>query len=231
MYCIKCGVQLSEGQKSCPICNTKVYHPDFINDNIDSTYPTGEFKSEEFNRKGILFVITIFVLLTSVLCTVFDISISGKIFWSGFVSGGLILTYVTLILPLWFKKANPVIFVPSSFAVAISYLLYINLVTGGNWFLTLAFPAALSFCIILTTLITLLKYIKKGKLYIFGSFMIALGIWCSLLELFIHITFDGLDLVYWSIYPLMTLTVIGLMLIVIAIVKPLKESLRKMFFI
>ena len=28
MYCIKCGVELSAGQTVCPICETKVYHPD-----------------------------------------------------------------------------------------------------------------------------------------------------------------------------------------------------------
>ena len=34
MYCVKCGVKLSDNQELCPICGTKVYHPD-IKINID----------------------------------------------------------------------------------------------------------------------------------------------------------------------------------------------------
>jgi len=29
MFCIKCGVELSRGSAVCPICGTKVCHPDF----------------------------------------------------------------------------------------------------------------------------------------------------------------------------------------------------------
>ena len=50
MYCIKCGVELSEGQRLCPLCKTKVYHPDYLKEDTQLIYPVGEFKSEEFNR-------------------------------------------------------------------------------------------------------------------------------------------------------------------------------------
>ena len=46
MDCIKCGVKLSEGQTLCPICHTRVYHPDLpVKDR--PTYPKKEFQSEE----------------------------------------------------------------------------------------------------------------------------------------------------------------------------------------
>ena len=28
MYCIKCGVELADSEKVCPLCGTRVYHPD-----------------------------------------------------------------------------------------------------------------------------------------------------------------------------------------------------------
>ena len=28
MYCIKCGVELADTEKQCPLCGTLVYHPE-----------------------------------------------------------------------------------------------------------------------------------------------------------------------------------------------------------
>ena len=28
MYCIKCGVELADSEKVCPLCGTRVFHPD-----------------------------------------------------------------------------------------------------------------------------------------------------------------------------------------------------------
>ena len=50
MYCIKCGAELSDGQAVCPICNTRVSHPDFPVDGAAAPYPQGEFASEEVNQ-------------------------------------------------------------------------------------------------------------------------------------------------------------------------------------
>ena len=44
-------------------------------------------------------------------------------------------------------------------------------------------------------------------------------------------TFDLHPVIYWSPMSCLFLAVMGMMLIVIAIVKPLKESMRKIFYI
>ena len=28
MYCVKCGVELADSQRVCPLCGTRVFHPD-----------------------------------------------------------------------------------------------------------------------------------------------------------------------------------------------------------
>ena len=28
MYCIKCGVELADSERVCPLCGTRVFHPD-----------------------------------------------------------------------------------------------------------------------------------------------------------------------------------------------------------
>jgi NAD-dependent SIR2 family protein deacetylase len=73
MYCIKCGVKLSDGQERCPLCSTRVYHPDIPFGESKPTYPKKDFESEELNLKGLLFVITILWVLPLVLPVVFEL--------------------------------------------------------------------------------------------------------------------------------------------------------------
>lgn len=231
MYCIKCGVELTDGQTVCPVCATRVYHPDVEVKDAPPTYPKKDFESEEFNRKGILFVVTIISLLVAALTVMFNISLSDEISWGGFVAGGVGVFYVCVIFPLWFKRTTPAIFVPCGFASILLYLLYINLQTGGHWFMSFAFPVVGALGLLITAITTVFHYVRRGRLYTVGAGLIGLGIWTLLIELFIHLTFPLPEHVIWSPYSCATFMVFGLMLIVIRIVKPFHESLRRIFYV
>ena len=230
MFCIKCGAELSEGQVICPICNTKVYHPDFkiVEKN---TYPKDNFEPESFNRRGLMFVVTILCLVPVLLPVILELSWYQSIVWSGYVSGGTLLFYVSILLPCWFRHPNPVIFVPCSFAAAAAYLYYIAYATEGRWFFTFAMPIALLLGAIVTAVVTLHYYIGRGLLYIYGGFFIALGVWCLVLETLIRATFDVHTAFVWSVAPLTVFAILGLLLITVEIVKPFKESLKRVFYV
>ncbi len=231
MFCIKCGVELSEGQKICPVCDTKVYHPDFYIPSDKDTYPKKEFKSEEFNRKGLMFAITFLMLIPLIFTVILELSWHKRIDWSGYVAGGILLFYICFILPLWFRRPSPAIFVPSAFIAATVYLLYICLQTSGKWFLGFGMPITLSLGCIVSAVFILLYYLKAGKLYIIGGGIIALGLWTALMELLIRLTFSVHTEFIWSICPMAVCFVFGMFLIIVEIVKPFKESLRKIFFV
>ena len=230
MYCVKCGVKLSEGQRICPLCETKVYHPDFLK--IDnSTFPRKEFASEAINRTGLLFVITVITLLPMLLPLIMEWVLTDVIVWSGYVTGGVLLAYILAVLPCWFRHPTPAVFVPLDFAAILLYVLFINLQNGGGWFLSFAFPVVGALGVIVTAASVLLYYLKRGKLYVWGGTLIALGLWTVLIEGMVFITFDVKSAVSWSLCTLIALTVLGMLLLLIAIVKPWKESLRKIFYI
>jgi hypothetical protein len=230
MYCIKCGVGLADGQSACPLCGTKVAHPDFpVTEK--PTYPKGDFPSEAFNRVPLLFVITILWLLPLFLPLILEYAILQKVTWSGYVTGGVALAYLFVFLPLWWKHPNPVIFVPIDFAGVLVYLLYICLATGGNWFMSFAFPVVGSFGIIITAMVALSRYARRGMLYILGGGSIAIGIWTVLIDWDIRATFGVNPSFMWSLAPLIALSLIGMLLIVVAIVRPFREGLRKIFFV
>ena len=231
MYCIKCGVELADSEKVCPLCGTRVFHPDLPCGNGEPPYPPAEHLNEEVSRVGAMFVVTVCMLLPAVICVLVDWRVNGGIVWSGFAVGGLLLLYVLTVLPLWFKRPNPVIFVPVDFAAIILYLLYIDLATGGHWFLTFAFPVAGSIGVLITTMVALLRYVRRGYLYIFGGALIAAGGLAMLLEFLLNLTFGVHQTFFWSFYPLAAGVLLGVMLIIIAVCPPLRRSLHRKFFL
>ncbi len=143
----------------------------------------------------------------------------------------ILLIYISVILPFWYKRPNPVIFVSIDFIALGVYLLYISLSTKGGWFLSFAFPVLGGMGLIVITVITLIRYIKRGHFFIFGGALIALGNFMLLVEFLINITFNITKGLRWSFYPLIVCCLMGIALIVIGSSKTLRESLYKKFFI
>ena len=231
MYCVKCGVELANNEKPCPLCGTPVYHPEIKVEKGSSTDPPFEETKERVSPSGMIFIITVIFLLPLLITVLADLSINRTITWSGYAAGAIILTYIIAVLPYWFLRPNPVIFVPIDFVAVGLFLLYINLKAGGSWFLSLAFPVTAGAMIITTAVIALVRYVRKGYLFILGGAFIITGAFMVLIEFLINITFNIRDRIIWSYYPLIVLTILGIALIVIGCSKTLRESLYKKFFI
>lgn len=232
MYCIKCGVELSKAENVCPLCGLKPYHPELKENGGEKSYPISKVPSyETVNKQGILFLITMAFLVPMAITILCDTTITGSFSWSGYVVGGLMFAYISVVLPAWFKKPNPVIFVPVFFAAVVVFLLYIDIATGDEWFLSFAFPAVGAFGLIVTAITAVVKYVKKGYWYIASASFFAIGGYICLLEFLLHITFGFKTHFPWSFYPLVGCVIIGGTLLVIAISKPLRRRVQRKFFI
>ena len=95
--------------------------------------------------------------------------------------------------------------------------------------MSLALPLVGAVAVTVCPVAILYKYIKHGHLYLWGGASIAVGLIAVLTELLIAFTFEHKFKMFWSPYPLIGFFLIGVMLIVIAIVKPFKDSLRRIF--
>jgi len=231
MYCIKCGVQLAESEKSCPLCGTKVYHPDLPTPQGEPLYPDQKHPSRPVTVGPLPILLTVACLMAAVIVFLCDLQVYHRVSWSGYVMGALVVGYISLALPLWFQKPNPVIFIPCGFAAGGCYLLYISLYTRGGWFLSFAFPVLGGIALIVTTVVTLCYYLKKGRLYVFGGAAVALGGLMLLTEFLLNFTFAIPRFIGWSLYPLSALVIIGALLIFLAICRPARESMERKFFI
>ncbi|MBO7303612.1 MAG: hypothetical protein J6V09_00110 [Clostridia bacterium] len=230
MYCVKCGVELADSEKKCPLCETPVYYPERVLSD-EAPYPEFVHPEDKISRRGFYFIISMLFCMGAIIPTVCDISLNHGLTWSGYTIGALLLAYVIFVLPKWFYRPSPAIFAPVDFLAIGLYALYIDIATSGGWFLPFAFPVLGAFALIVCAVVILSYYLRAGYLYIFGGGFILLGGFTLFVELLIHKNFAIRHPHMWSIYPLSTMALIGIMLIVIAIVRPFREYLRKIFAI
>ncbi len=231
MYCIKCGVELADTEKHCPLCQTVVFHPDLSLPDATPFYPQASYPSQ-VNSRAVQIVLTALFLLPMLITFLCDLQINGSMTWSGFVIGALALVYSISVLPLWFRKPNPVIFVPCGFAAAGLYLLYISLATGGSWFLSFALPVTGFIGLVVTAVVTLLRYVRRGQLYILGGAFAALGAFMPLMGFLLNLTFYcRASFAFWSLYPTTALVLLGCTLIFLAICRPARQTMQRKFFI
>lgn len=230
MYCINCGVKLADSEARCPLCGTVPYHPEITRSEGTPLYPKNRYPSTEVKPKAAQAVLLVLFLIPMITTLLIDLRINQMVTWSGYVIGALLLGYVVVLLPWWFRKPNPVIFVPCNFVAIGLYLLYIDLTTGGNWFMSFAFPVVGGLGLIVTAVVTLLRYVRRGQLYIFGGASMAMGAMMLLMEFLIVITFHR-GFVGWSIYPLAALMLLGGFLIYLAINHSAREMMERKLFI
>ncbi len=230
MYCVRCGVKLADSEMQCPLCGTKAYHPDIVRTEGEGLYPKKKYPTRTDSKwvQGLLIAIFLLPALIVLLC---DLQFSPGITWSGYVIGALLTGYIMLVLPTWFKKPNPVIFVSCDFAAVALYLLYINLATKGGWFLTFALPVTACIALIVVAVVTLMRYVRRGALFIFGGASAALGAFMLLMEYLMSITFESVRFVGWSLYPLTVLVLLGGVLIFLGICSPARESMERRLFL
>ena len=230
MYCVQCGVKLADSEKCCPLCGLEVYHPQLSSPSGNPTYPPVPPAAKGLNLKGFMTMITCLWLAICGVLLFCNLQINHVFSWSAYAIGSMLFVYVVVLLPWWFQKPNPVVFVPLDFAAAMGFLLLINLMTDGKWFLSFVFPCLGGIALLVTAVVTLCRYLKKGLPFVFGGGFIALGCFMMLIEFFGHLTFGGSGF-RWCFYPLGCCCGVGIFLLVIGCSSRLRDWLKRKLFI
>ncbi len=230
MYCVKCGVRLQEGVKACPLCGTPVWHPE-----AGESVPTASYSDRypiisRQSRLTVMASLTVSLLAAMIACFSIAMNTLGQMGWSFYVIVGVAAFYFAFLLPFWFKRPHPMIFVPVAFVSVCLLLLLISLYTGGRWFWTFAFPLTALLAALTIGAVALYRYVKRGTIFITGGLLMAIGGGCLLAELFQHLTFRT-PMFAWSLYAAGVFFLFGGFLILAGIIRPLREHLERKFFV
>jgi peptidoglycan/LPS O-acetylase OafA/YrhL len=143
-YCVNCGVELADSEKSCPLCNVAVNNPV----KPWSEPPTRPYPSRmdkvitQLNRNFGVGLASLFLIIPSAISLAADFFADAFISWSFYVIGACLLAYVFVIFPLLFKSPRPYLFLALDFLALAAYLAMIDSFDGYSWFLPLALPLA-----------------------------------------------------------------------------------------
>ena len=102
MYCINCGVKLSDTEKACPLCGTVLYHPDLIMSEAIDLYPNKTYPENGVSQIGLKVIVTASFLISLIIAFLCDVEISGTVTWSAYVIGAILTAYICFVLPFWF---------------------------------------------------------------------------------------------------------------------------------
>ena len=230
MYCIHCGVKLPENSEECPLCHTPAVYVPMPGKEQPALYSDRYPQKEKQTGKILLLgLITVILVAVSLGCLIFCLKSTGRADWSGFVALGLALLWTWGVLPQFFTRFRPMIFLPIDFAAAGGYLLYVCAKTGGSWFLSFAFPVVLLMAALTLAGVAMMRYIAAGRLRLMSLLVIVIGLSFMLVEFFQHITF-GTPMFVWSLYCVTGFCMIGLFLLAASFIPPLRAWIRRKFF-
>lgn len=231
MYCINCGVKLADTEEKCPLCGVTVCHPDFPKPVGEPLYPRHRYPAPRAASKAAQIVVTTLMAIAFLTTLFVDFQVNGGITWSGIAAGGIAFGYILLVLPFWFKRVNHLVYVPGVFLAAALYLLYINCAVDGDWFLGFALPVTVYAGVLVTVMVHLLLRRRDRALAVLGGGFIALAVLMPLMEGLIVAVFHRPRVVGWSVYPLISLALLGVMLIFLAVNRRAREKMEQKFFI
>lgn len=108
-YCVKCGVELDNKLKSCPLCNTPVYLPEEPDENSQKPYPdrTQRERTGYVNlvpSKAFVYLMTFILIIPLIVCLMIDIRRNNTITWSFYPASSITLVWILMAYPALMKR-------------------------------------------------------------------------------------------------------------------------------
>lgn len=236
-YCVKCGVELSDGAKKCPLCDTVVILPEEMKKEkrvaeIIPIFPLANSGNmPQANKKSILELISLIFFLPIPVLLLCDINIDDGITWSGYAVGGIFLLYIYLVFPFIPKKGNAVVSILADWVCTMAYVFYIERMAEGEWFVRFAAPLITVFACLSMIIALFRKYTKISNMALTGMSLVFIGLFCLITEFLINEAFSIHETLYWAFYPALSLAMCAIVLFYIDRNATLKEKIKRKLII
>jgi hypothetical protein len=154
-YCVKCGVELDDSAKKCPLCDTSVYMPNADVSAKDAPAPFSQKKviPKDAKKEFAASVITVLLAIPMIVCGIVNLFYRKDGFWSAYVITSVLLFWIIVILPFYLRKIRPYLmwFIDTAAVLAYVYIFFPLRNENDDYYLTVALPiiAAVSVCVLL----------------------------------------------------------------------------------
>lgn len=226
-YCVNCGVELDTAITACPLCGTKVYHPDrpvFA----DTAPPYASVKGtvETVRTKEFTILMTIIFMTTAVVCLLLNLLFIRFGHWSFYVTG-ICCTLWVFFIPLFFPKKAGIY--TCTALDGLSILLFLAMISGlhpnQNWFVHIGLPVTLSGTLLLEIIFLFAFRLKSSMIIKTVISVTGISVYCLAIESAISMHLLEQILLSWS--PIVATCAAAIDIILMTIY--LREGLRSEF--
>lgn len=227
-YCVNCGVELDQALKTCPLCQTKVYHPGRMENIVAETFPEKRGEVEKESHKEIIILISVTLLAVMLTCgllnrLVYDISL-----WSVPVISMCIIVWAFFMGIVLMKKITVYgMLVVDAVAVMLGLYLLTFLNANDQWYLGIGMPIVCAILFILELFALLAKILPYNMLVGTLYFFLTVAAICTSIEGIIDYYYTSGIHLSWSAIVLSVCTTISTALIAIMMMSRLRNAIRK----
>lgn len=231
-YCVHCGVELDPSQKACPLCDTTVIDPrQPWSPDHPTPYPRELETLPSIDRKYVASLIGIISLIPILLSIISELFTGHTIHWSAYVAGGVALAYVWGVLPLYGKEFSPAFLAIDCLAAAL-YLLLIERLSGGNWFLPLALPLVCCVTVFVMGFALWFFYRRRPRVLLRISSLFAGGGFLAVcIDLILGLYLGAGLRVSWSVFVLIPMVGLSMAMLVLNRSRRARDHLRRRLFL
>ena len=231
-YCVNCGVELADSEKYCRLCNVEVINPKAPWEEPPvRPYPHHlENLMKKVDRRYFATLVALFLLIPVFVTILIDLFSSNGMTWSAYTASAMALIYVIIVFPLYFKKFNPVIFLSVDTVALLVCLLFIERISRGSWFFTVAMPITLAAGVFIISSVVLFRK-KTVSFLLKTAFVFAVtSIFITLIELVVSIHKHNTVIMKWSFYVFIPCVVLAAASMILEQRKNLKEEIKRRMF-
>ncbi len=229
-YCVNCGVELADSEKSCPLCGTEVINPRKPwKEPEQAPYP---YRLEPILKRAdrIFFAsVASLILCVPVAVTLLsDVFSDGELTWSGLVAGAAALLFVWFLLPMYFKRYYLLRLLTADCAAALAYLKLIEYSVRGAWFLPIAMPITVGASILFLLCALALRNREKLSVGLRAAcVLLAAGFVTVWINMVVSHAISGSWVPTWSIYALLPCAALAVVSVLLSRHKRFQEELHK----
>ena len=233
-YCVNCGVELDKSLKACPLCSTKVYHPEKeqINEKEISPFPKEKGEVEKISRLDSVIYLSVLLLSVVITCSLLNLLVYNSVWWSIPVNGICMMLWVFIITAAYSEKIT---IYTTLLCDAISIGMYLYLISimvqTDDWLYEIALPILIITLALLELFTLLSKTIPYSLLVGTLYFFITVAGICLTTEIVVDLYINKNINISWSAIVLTVCVIIIIMIVMALIMKPLRNYISKRFHI
>ena len=232
-YCVNCGVELGEGTKVCPLCQTPVVNPrDLEPREVKPFFATRQEKIQPVSKRSMALLLTSMFASVAVCCGLLNLALRPDLMWSLYAAGAAVMLWIFFVPPLiWRNMTLPVKTFLNMGAVAL-YVLLIALETRGmDWYMELALPILFTGAVLVLVICDFVRDGKHSLLTSSVAVLIGVGLQCGMIEFVVDRYVRGTWQPGWSLIVVAVCIGLSVPLIVVRSVSSLREEARRRFHV